>query len=69
VLGFGAKAVILKPEWLRREVVEELRAMRSAYAVPDAAADRTTEETPAPADVNPESSRKADVGRRARRKR
>jgi len=38
ILGFGAKAEVLGPEGLRREVVEELRAMLSAYS---AAADRS----------------------------
>jgi predicted DNA-binding transcriptional regulator YafY len=32
ILGFGAKAEILRPEGLRREVIEELRAMLSTYA-------------------------------------
>lgn len=34
VLGFGAKAEVLSPEGLRREVVEELRAMLSTYSGP-----------------------------------
>ncbi len=31
VLGFGAGATILEPEWLRREIADEVEAMRSAY--------------------------------------
>lgn len=34
ILGFGAKAKVLSPEGLRREVVEELRAMLSTYSRP-----------------------------------
>lgn len=34
VLGFGAKAEVLRPEGLRREVAEELRATLSAYSGP-----------------------------------
>ena len=31
VLGFGARAVVLEPENLRREITEELRATLAAY--------------------------------------
>ena len=34
VLGFGAKAVVLEPERLRREIAEELRALAAAYTSP-----------------------------------
>ncbi len=34
ILGFGAKAEVLEPELLRREVVEELRTMLIAYSDP-----------------------------------
>lgn len=34
VLGFGAKAVVLEPEGLRREVMEELGALLSTYTQP-----------------------------------
>ena len=34
ILGFGAKAEVLRPEGLRREVVDELRAMLSTYSGP-----------------------------------
>jgi predicted DNA-binding transcriptional regulator YafY len=34
ILGFGAKAVVIEPEGLRAEIVEELRAMASHYVHP-----------------------------------
>jgi proteasome accessory factor B len=37
VLGFGAKARVLEPESLRREIAEELGALLSAYSSPDVA--------------------------------
>jgi WYL domain len=65
VLGFGAKAVIQEPECLRREVVEELRAMASTYAMPESGTYGTATEILVPTTVTPESSGKAQAGRRA----
>ena len=31
VLGFGREATLLSPEWLRREMAEELRIMEGVY--------------------------------------
>jgi predicted DNA-binding transcriptional regulator YafY len=64
VLGFGSKAVIQEPDWLRREVVEELRAMTAAYATPESGTYGTATEILVPTTVTPKTSRKARVGRR-----
>ncbi len=39
ILGFGARAVVLEPESLRREIVEELHDLVTAYSIPADAAD------------------------------
>ncbi len=47
VLSFGAKAVVLEPEGLRREIAEELRAMAAAYG-PDVSHPEGSEPEPEP---------------------
>jgi predicted DNA-binding transcriptional regulator YafY len=65
VLGLGAKATIVEPDWLNLEVVEELRAMVSAYALLESRTDATSPENPAAPAITPKSSRKTQAGRRA----
>ena len=46
LLGFGSKAVVLEPESLRREVVEELREVLASYDATPEAADPPAETVP-----------------------
>jgi predicted DNA-binding transcriptional regulator YafY len=62
VLGFGAKAVVLEPESLRREIAEELRSLVPAYeaAGPDGGPRPVPEPTRRPSPPRQRSGAHAD---------